>query len=647
MKRSFHRPPLSPPRTGSSSSSTRTPALPISADDPFGSGIVEGFTASRNLTAETGGIAPVLSRVPPLEEPPAPARVLSLEAVPRRKDEPILHLTRRGNKAKAMAVAEHSDALAIADAVYLKDIRAASSAAPSDSLLKTWTELHVKRFGTGIPVVPLTPWKIHGVAALLKAGGYRSASNYFSRIKDFHIESREPWSEFLAQAIHKATMSTTRGIGPSRQTADLDLGEVASLDISDEPLVEEGPVGPRELAVVDSLFCKREIESSLAFVTHFKPDMVREELEVTLPTSKKDPQALGTKRTWGCLCETGADGRRKFGAPCAFHSWILHRSNLVARFGDDEGNLPANLRAFPSSEGKVVAKEKIVQTAEQLAILTGRPILSESGDRLYGGHVWRISGARHLASINISLWLIMLIARWAGKTIMRYVAEAPLKRITLEYRSKYCESKGQDQLLELKESVRRLQDQLGEVESEPSSSSGSLVAATPLSRRLERMDSVDEFRSRLRRKMAPVGPPLEVGSQLSGDVAVLRARMEEMTAQSGATDGIINTMEANVSRLGEELKAAQARITSLGFPSIILSSNRVAHRPTVAGLGTPVRDWKCACGWEFGLSEYSPAVILPPASKDVCTTCFPVEKRNMREAEAPHDEEVSTDDSEL
>jgi hypothetical protein len=95
------------------------------------------------------------------------------------------------------------------------------------------------------------------------------------------------------------------------------------------------------------------------------------------------------------------------------------------------------------------------------------------------------------------------------------------------------------------------------------------------------------------------------------------------------------------------LKAAQARITSLGFPSIILSSNRVAHRPTVAGLGTPVRDWKCACGWEFGLSEYSPAVILPPASKDVCTTCFPVEKRNMREAEAPHDEEVSTDDSEL
>ena len=45
----------------------------------------------------------------------------------------------------------------------------------------------------------------------------------------------------------------------------------------------------------------------------------------------------------------------------------------------------------------------------------------------------RISGGRHLASLNIDLIIIQLMARWGSWTIMRYVADAPLSRITEGY----------------------------------------------------------------------------------------------------------------------------------------------------------------------------------------------------------------------
>jgi hypothetical protein len=540
-----------------------------------------------------------------------------------------------------LAALDTAEALATADTEYERDFRAASSAAPSDSLLKTWTELHVKRLGKEVPVLPLTPDKIHKVGSLLKAGGYRSAANYFSRIKDAHVESLAPWTEALSQAIHKATQSTTRGMGPSRQTSDLDLVEVSNLELSDEPLVEGGPVGPRELAVVSSLFCEREIESSLGLETHYELDEIKEELTVLLPTSKRDPKALGTRRTWGCTC-VALDEEDALSSPCAYHSWVLHRENLVSRFGNDEGELPEGLRAFPGADGRVVPKEKIVQTAEQLALLTNREISGPGGERLFGGHVWRITGARHLASINIAIWLIMLIARWAGKTVMRYVAEAPLKKVTLEYRTRYLESRNQDTLLELKSSIQNLRSRLEEMEASPATSSSASSSTEEIlefprfrARHLLRMDSNDEFRLRTARKRAADGIPIpQVGQENSQDLETLKRRIEEIAATS-TSSAAHSSLEANVDRMAEELRGAQVRLKATSFPEIITSAYNVAHRPTVAGLLLKPRDWKCACGWEFGCSEYSAAVELPRLSKDICSTCFPLEKRRKRQDENP------------
>ena len=54
--------------------------------------------------------------------------------------------------------------------------------------------------------------------------------------------------------------SVLRGIGPPRQTAALDLNEVFGLNLTDEPLVEDGPVAMTRFFVFACFFVLREIE---------------------------------------------------------------------------------------------------------------------------------------------------------------------------------------------------------------------------------------------------------------------------------------------------------------------------------------------------------------------------------------------------
>ena len=68
------------------------------------------------------------------------------------------------------------------------------------------------------------------------------------------------------------------------------------------------------------------------------------------------------------------------------------------------------------------------------------PTVDEDGNRLFGGHSIRILAARHLASIGISLPVIMLLARWESSIIMRYVSEAPLEAVTQDYKNLQCNS---------------------------------------------------------------------------------------------------------------------------------------------------------------------------------------------------------------
>jgi hypothetical protein len=51
---------------------------------------------------------------------------------------------------------------------------------------------------------------------------------------------------------------------------------------------------------------------------------------------------------------------------------------------------------------------------------------------LLGGHSFRVSGAQRLAALGVEVAKIMIMARWAGESVLRYVREAPLETLPKE-----------------------------------------------------------------------------------------------------------------------------------------------------------------------------------------------------------------------
>jgi hypothetical protein len=64
--------------------------------------------------------------------------------------------------------------------------------------------------------------------------------------------------------------------------------------------------------------------------------------------------------------------------------------------------------------------------------------VDSNGVRRFGGHTLRITGARTMAALGIEIYLIQLMARWASDVVYRYVAEAPLSRMTAAYRNGFA-----------------------------------------------------------------------------------------------------------------------------------------------------------------------------------------------------------------
>ena len=76
------------------------------------------------------------------------------------------------------------------------------------------------------------------------------------------------------------------------------------------------------------------------------------------------------------------------------------------------------------------SKAAVVATFEEAARRTGEKLVDECGRRRFGGHSARVAGAQYLASMGLELYKLMVLARWSGPTILRYVSEAPLATIT-------------------------------------------------------------------------------------------------------------------------------------------------------------------------------------------------------------------------
>ena len=109
------------------------------------------------------------------------------------------------------------------------------------------------------------------------------------------------------------------------------------------------------------------------------------------------------------------------------------QEELRSRQNGSRPEFPAARPAVKAVEkGLAATKESVVYTVETAVGLLGLPVTSPSGTRLYGGHSLRVAGAVHLSQY-LEILLIQVLGRWGSTTVLRYVLEAPLQRVTATY----------------------------------------------------------------------------------------------------------------------------------------------------------------------------------------------------------------------
>ena len=109
---------------------------------------------------------------------------------------------------------------------------------------------------------------------------------------------------------------------------------------------------------------------------------------------------------------------------------IEHLALLDTHFGDlsrTEG-----FPLFPDGEGNVAQAEKMADLVDELAKWSGEDIHTLDGQRRYGKHSFRSTGAVYLSSIGIELLKIQMLARWASTVITHYTRLALLRSITAD-----------------------------------------------------------------------------------------------------------------------------------------------------------------------------------------------------------------------
>ena len=164
----------------------------------------------------------------------APVPRVSSSSKPLRSDMAIIKHARRGGVTPAIQAGLTVGMQSLVDDLQ-RDREAASGQGVRASHLATWTKFHNHALGFDAaaagrtPVFPLTPDNIVLVAALLKAGDYRSYANYLSDMKGYHLDYGHAWTENLIHVGRWTTRSVLRGIGPARESQPIPLPLVMSL----------------------------------------------------------------------------------------------------------------------------------------------------------------------------------------------------------------------------------------------------------------------------------------------------------------------------------------------------------------------------------------------------------------------------------
>ena len=122
------------------------------------------------------------------------------------------------------------------------------------------------------------------------------------------------------------------------------------------------------------------------------------------------------------------------------------------------------LPRLPLPDGGFATKAAGVGLFETVAVDQSLPLLVDLGRTRFGGHSLRVTGAQHLAAMGFPVILIQLLARWSSEVVLRYIREAPLLRVTAEYRRRHEEYSLERFLAASPAELVRLKDQCAELD---------------------------------------------------------------------------------------------------------------------------------------------------------------------------------------
>ena len=112
--------------------------------------------------------------------------------------------------------------------------------------------------------------------------------------------------------------------------------------------------------------------------------------------------------------------------PCPFHLLLAHRAFLVTISDQLDPGMPI----FPTMQKQMISKDVTVKCIVDVAGKLGLSILDADNAKRFGGHFFRVTGARWLAELGLPLVSVQLLVRWEGNVIRRYIVETPFRRLS-------------------------------------------------------------------------------------------------------------------------------------------------------------------------------------------------------------------------
>ena len=498
-------------------------------------------------------------------------------ALATRADAQTVLPYRVAQPAVALAAGATDASRANALAVYNERTYAATTNKSRDSTLRTWYRIHESWFGRDIPVLPLDADKIRAVVASMIVARYRSAENYICRAKDHHIEMGYPWSELLSREQRRATAAAQRGLGPAHQCLEMKL-DLAYSVLGDSRRCQElpsgAPVGFKNYFVIAMFFILRENEASLMLVESVTISLEARCVEILLPASKTDPRALSTTRRWFCTCKVA-------GAylACPFCSAVEQMDLLYELFSDEDNVLPSGLPFFPTSGGQTCDKGDIIAAVLKVAEMTGQPTRQADGRNAYGGHVFRISGCRHLYRCGVGIEILKLLARWESSVVLRYVKDVPLERL----HSTYIEGS--------KALANRSSSSGSSMNCTVDTPAGHSWQGTAADKQRVSLAALEDFAS---------GQLLAIRQHAADECRKLEVIAESFHSSRDALD--------------HNLSCLAYIVNDNGRGAVHINASDVASHPAT---------WKTACGWFYGKSAFSRSQDASSFPRErLCHRCF-------------------------